>query len=192
MDVCSPYSDKEVWDTSGSGPAGPVYCLAKVVHCNCSVLDEESKPWKIKQKKDGEPVLNTVAEMCQRNFGYLGSLLNLCVTVPDLPSHFSHEYSISSVCKDHNFINQQLFYTVEETTDQHTTDQMYVILPWKKDPASPGWISLGEFSSYEAGRSTGRWTAHASEPLPHSCVSCCVQKINIPSWTETKLFTLKS
>lgn len=30
---------------------------------------------------------------------YLGSLLNLCVTVAVLPLHFSHEYSISSIYK---------------------------------------------------------------------------------------------
>lgn len=28
---------------------------------------------------------------------YLGSLLNLCVTVAAFPLHFSHEYSISSI-----------------------------------------------------------------------------------------------
>lgn len=33
---------------------------------------------------------------------YLGSLLNLCVTVADFPLHFSHEYSISSICKKGN------------------------------------------------------------------------------------------
>lgn len=30
--------------------------------------------------------------------GYLGSLLNLCVTTADFPLHFSQEYSISSAC----------------------------------------------------------------------------------------------
>lgn len=33
---------------------------------------------------------------------YLGSLLNLCVTVADFPLHFSHEYSISSICEKGN------------------------------------------------------------------------------------------
>lgn len=32
-------------------------------------------------------------------YTYLGSLLNLCVTVAAFPLHFSHEYSISSICK---------------------------------------------------------------------------------------------
>ena len=30
---------------------------------------------------------------------YRGSLLNLCVTVAAFPLHFSHEYSISSICQ---------------------------------------------------------------------------------------------
>lgn len=28
----------------------------------------------------------------------LGNLLNLCITVAAFPLHFSHEYSISSIC----------------------------------------------------------------------------------------------